>query len=157
MSDGSNKGRKGLYIPPEIFGDDRLNANQKIYMAYYIALEKNILATDKIMEKSLSSRTILSIKNYLEKIGLIEPVVDYKKAKDLVLERKGIGFSCEWCGTRTCAIVEHHFPIPKKDGGTEVVKICPNCHMEFHMTLKGSLSSNEVRKRRKKTKETTEV
>ena len=39
---------------------------------------------------------------------------------------------CEWCNGITFVLNEHHYPIPKKDGGTETVNICPNCHYEYH-------------------------
>ena len=39
---------------------------------------------------------------------------------------------CLWCKTKTFYLHEHHFPIPKSMGGKETVKICPNCHSEYH-------------------------
>lgn len=39
---------------------------------------------------------------------------------------------CEWCGSITLVLNEHHYPVPKKDGGVDIVKICPNCHYEYH-------------------------
>jgi len=40
--------------------------------------------------------------------------------------------TCEWCGHRTPAIHRHHWPIPKRDGGTETVNICATCHATAH-------------------------
>ena len=45
-------------------------------------------------------------------------------------------FKCEWCGCGCNVINEHHYPIPKSKGGTDIVKICPNCHSEFHSLYK---------------------
>jgi len=41
-------------------------------------------------------------------------------------------YTCEWCNGETFILNEHHYPIPKENDGTETVKICPNCHCEFH-------------------------
>lgn len=41
---------------------------------------------------------------------------------------------CEWCNAETLIIEEHHYPIPQRFGGTEVVAICKNCHVSFHQT-----------------------
>lgn len=42
------------------------------------------------------------------------------------------GLQCEWCKSQVATIQEHHYPIRKKDGGENIVKICPNCHYGFH-------------------------
>ena len=42
------------------------------------------------------------------------------------------GKECEWCGVNTSVLHKHHYPIQRKDNGKKVVKICPNCHYEFH-------------------------
>jgi hypothetical protein len=47
----------------------------------------------------------------------------------------GLGYGtlvCEWCKVSTTVLHKHHYPISKKFGGDEVVRICPNCHNEFH-------------------------
>ncbi len=41
---------------------------------------------------------------------------------------------CAWCGQSGSAI-DHHYPLQKRDGGTETVKICPNCHQFVHQGL----------------------
>ena len=40
---------------------------------------------------------------------------------------------CEWCGNHVDVLHEHHFPLPKRMGGTDVVHICKNCHDKFHI------------------------
>jgi hypothetical protein len=42
------------------------------------------------------------------------------------------GSSCSWCGYSTPILHEHHYPIPKREGGKQIVEICANCHSEFH-------------------------
>jgi hypothetical protein len=43
---------------------------------------------------------------------------------------------CEWCGCFTGYLHNHHYPIPRKQGGEETVSICPNCHSEFHYLVR---------------------
>lgn len=47
------------------------------------------------------------------------------------------GKVCSWCHGSTIVLHNHHFPIPKSEGGTKTVVICPNCHMEYHMLIQG--------------------
>ncbi len=63
-----------------------------------------------------------------------EEIVKKLKGKNLF----GLGYGskiCEWCGIFTTVLHKHHYPISRKDGGTKTVKICPNCHNEFHHPL----------------------
>lgn len=74
------------------------------------------------------------LKSLLEK-GLLCMIANHEQAKNLVINRKGQGTKCEWCGYKTFALQEHHYPIPKSKGGTQTVLICPNCHCEYHLIL----------------------
>ena len=57
----------------------------------------------------------------------------YESIKEKTLENKENNlFECEWCHCKTGVIHNHHYPIPKRLGGTETVSICSNCHAEFH-------------------------
>ncbi len=84
---------------------------------------------------NLSHSTVNRTLRILEKKGYIEigdkNIVEHLKAKNL----HGLGYGdkvCEWCGVKTTVLEEHHYPIPRADGGKEVVHICPTCHREFH-------------------------
>ena len=88
------------------------------------------------MLKSYSRTRIIQAKNKLVELGFIKLITDCEKAKEIVLKNKNKGFICEWCGCKTNAIQEHHFPIPKSKGGKDIVKICPNCHYEYHLIIK---------------------
>lgn len=73
---------------------------------------------------------ILADKSYIN-INKNENIVNELKAKHLF----GLGFgsnTCDWCCIKTSVLHKHHYPIPRADGGREVVNICPNCHHEFH-------------------------
>lgn len=81
-------------------------------------------------------------KQVLKKAGLLEKkhysqgeVVRMIKERDF---HRCIPKECEWCGKETLIIHDHHFPIPKADGGKEVVKICPTCHFEYHLLISGN-------------------
>lgn len=71
----------------------------------------------------------------LIKISPQENVVEKLKGKKM----KGLGFgskTCEWCDVFTSVLHKHHYPVPKAQGGTDTVSICPNCHHEFHYNEK---------------------
>jgi hypothetical protein len=74
-------------------------------------------------------------------LGLIDlaPTMTPEQLKETLVARKvgqlmvpSTGEFCEWCHGQTSALQSHHFPVPRKHGGTEIVKICPNCHFEYH-------------------------
>lgn len=43
--------------------------------------------------------------------------------------------TCSWCGGTTFALEDHHFPVSRADGGTETVRVCANCHREYHWMM----------------------
>jgi len=48
---------------------------------------------------------------------------------------------CVWCMGETYAIHRHHYPLREKDGGNQIVKICTNCHYEYHALRKATVYS----------------
>lgn len=73
-----------------------------------------------------------------------KPVLPYEKIKEQILSNKGDGEkTCAWCGCKTTILHRHHYPIPKRMGGTETVDICSNCHGEFHL-LEGQKNTKFV-------------
>ena len=70
-------------------------------------------------------------------IKTIQRSLSFLLDKEIVLKSKhNCKFKCEWCGCGCNVINEHHYPIPKSMGGTKIVRICPNCHYEFHSLYK---------------------
>ena len=123
---------KGVWIPKEIWLDTRLRVKEKFYLALYLENNRCIPIADLRIRPIVSSaKTLSEIKVHLALLGLIK-TYSPQEAKDNVLAFKGLGQKCEWCGIYTISIQNHHFPIPKKDGGAKTVKICPNCHSEYH-------------------------
>jgi hypothetical protein len=70
----------------------------------------------------------------------------------LVLEQKTpqgraiLSFSamCEWRGCYTAVLHSHHYPTPKSEGGTDTVRICPNCHTGYHALTRQTFSLNDM-------------
>lgn len=73
---------------------------------------------------------------YRERIGeeeLEKISNEYENIKNEMLNQKDDNTQvCEWCGINTSVLHKHHYPIPKRYGGKDVVNICSNCHNEFH-------------------------
>ena len=58
---------------------------------------------------------------------------EYENIKNKILnDKENNNQICEWCGCKTSVLHKHHFPIPKRYGGKDIVNICSNCHNEFH-------------------------
>lgn len=126
---------KGVWIPKEIWLDERLNLQEKFYLSIYKEIQNEIL-TDKLMLVNISKSTLLKVKKGLYKKQLLRKITTAKEAKEVVLSNKNKGIKCDWCGCKTNAIQKHHYPIPKSKGGIATVNICPNCHYEYHLIIK---------------------
>jgi len=90
-------------------------------------------------------------KELIERNVLVEVVgIPYQEAEALLRKKVGQqidgldneGRRCEWCGGTTLALQLHHYPVNQLDGGTETVRICANCHYEFHRLVRKSLRIN---------------
>ena len=126
---------KGIWIPKEVWVNPWLNPKEKIYMGIYLSTN-SVSETDKIMLEQCSHATIAKIKDSLERYGMLTFPETPEEAKAKTIELKGKGGECEWCGERNYILQEHHYPIPRFKGGTEVVRICPNCHATYHHIFK---------------------
>lgn len=123
---------KGIWIPKAVWLDKRLSFGEKCYLSIYLQYNRQENIATFLMRDVYSTGTIIQIRTKLRKLKLIDKNNNAEEVKELVLKRKNTGFTCEWCGCKTIAIQYHHYPIPKHKGGTKTVKICPNCHYEFH-------------------------
>lgn len=126
---------KGIWIPKEIWLMEDLSIQEKIIIS--VLRDKNIKFANR---KDASDFFFISVSRYTEilrklvnKKLIITKNVEYKDLKNIVISSKGKGNkTCEWCGCKTTILHSHHYPIPRRLEGTETVKICPNCHYEFH-------------------------
>ena len=126
---------KGVFIPEEIW-NTKMPLNDKLYLSIYKQTE-DFKTTDELMSYNISNSSIAKIKNRLAQKGLIKYITSPEQAKQEVLNLLDNGNVCEWCRRKTYVLHEHHFPTPKSKGGTKTVKICPNCHANYHYIFKG--------------------
>lgn len=128
--------QKGDIILPEILLRDKtLSYNEKVYLVQYVMFNEDMIKTDNSMY-NLSRYQLKKVKNRLLKLGYINKCSLSKtqlKEKTIKLSHKGK--TCEWCGKECYVLQKHHFPIQYKDGGKEIVNICPNCHYTYHKLL----------------------
>lgn len=77
----------------------------------------------------------------IEKVSALKPEDAKRIVSDKYTDEYGVERSilfnahCEWCKVSTAFTHAHHYPIPKSEGGTETVNICPNCHTEYHALM----------------------
>lgn len=80
----------------------------------------------------LSKGAISDITNRLIKRGFLKRVFE---ADDCAMMKLGADLSvksgCVVCGSKRY-LHEHHYPIRKKDGGSETVTMCMDHHIAFH-------------------------
>lgn len=122
-----------IYCANILTSSKKITPNEFIYLSAYYSYYKSIKKADEFIKKMINKTTLSKIKRHLADLGYInikkENMDDLKK-KTIKLSHKGN--ECEWCGKECYILQEHHYPIPAKDGGTQVVSICPNCHYTFH-------------------------
>lgn len=102
--------------------------------------------SSKNTSRFFSLKTIHRSIKFLESHGyLSQKQMPSEKIKDSMLKVKANPkYICEWCNCGCNVLNEHHYPVPKSKGGTKTVKICPNCHYEFHSMEKNIFLSSEV-------------
>ena len=123
-----------IFIPKELMRYKKLKTNEKIYLAAYLNYDNNIEKANDYVKQMISNTSVCNIRKKLIKLGYIQipqsknPI----EAKQLTIENSHKGSICEWCKNECYVLQEHHYPIPKRLGGKNIVKICPNCHYTFH-------------------------
>lgn len=124
--------RGDLYIPHILLS--KFKINEIFYICDYYMNDKNIIETDKRMKKmGLSKNQLYLVKKKLKNLNIIKSKrLNISELKKETIKLSHKGYKCEWCGKSCYILHDHHYPIPKKDGGTEIVRICPNCHYTFH-------------------------
>lgn len=105
------------------------------------------MGRNKALERYLSGTYSQADKQLLKKSGyLVKKTYPQNEVVRMIVERdfkRCVPKVCEWCKKKTLILHEHHFPIPKFNGGTETVKICPTCHFEYHLLIGGNYELSE--------------
>ena len=107
-------GFNGLFIPLHIWEDKSLSVNEKYYLSLYLQFDKNYKIAEFYMSNLLSTTIIIKTRKQLAEKELIQLCVTPESAKQYVLHNKSKGIACEWCGTITSAIQEHHYLLRKQ-------------------------------------------
>ncbi|MGE4510066.1 MAG: hypothetical protein AB7D43_03085 [Sulfurimonadaceae bacterium] len=78
--------------------------------------------------------TLTELESAMSKIEMltIKTSMDDQKVFNL-LNKKNSQDGCLFCGYSKTFLDKHHYPVRQKDGGIETIRLCPNCHREFHM------------------------
>lgn len=126
---------KGIWIPKEIWLREDLSIQEKVIIS--VLRDKNIKFKSRKEAAEFffvsQNRYCEILRNLVDKKLIVNKQFEYKDLKDIVIASKNKGDkTCEWCGCKTTILHAHHYPIPRRLGGTETVNICPNCHYEFH-------------------------
>lgn len=123
--------RGDLFIPHEIVLDRRITPTEMFYLASYYCNHKDMKKTDESFD--LTNTQLARVKKDLAKYGYLKKtMMTPEQIKEETIKLSHKGKKCEWCGKESHLLHQHHYPIPLKDGGTEIVNICPNCHYTFH-------------------------
>lgn len=118
-----------------INGYDNLNDTVKKIVSLFS--NDNDIHNDNDNENEVSSSVRLTNRPRIvdnTQMTELEAIDSYEALKNEIMENKDQGDKvCEWCGCKTTVLHRHHYPVPKRMGGTETVQICSNCHHEFHI------------------------
>lgn len=132
---------KGVWFPAEVIRDRKLSiVSKKIYVLLLqkAAFEKTIkfeTSTSSLSEYFLISQAEISTGlTLLHKNDYIKLSKIFKSDKAVFNELSGnYSHGCLFCGYNEIGLDKHHYPIRAKEGGTKIIKICPNCHRLFHL------------------------
>ena len=128
LGDDYNDGM--IYIPRNIMHSKLGDKAKLVYSVYnqYETRDMNFISK----QLDIEVKDVVKAYRKLIKAGWIEEE-EYtpQDIKREVLTREK-QLKCEWCHEGSLVLHSHHYPIPKRLGGEEVVNICPNCHYAFH-------------------------
>ena len=128
-----------------------ITSNAKLlYGDLFYLKEKNkngILFIDEIIE--VSRFNFSQIKRYLDELQN-NNFINYKNIKYSdeeafkLLNKKNSKRGCLFCGYDKYVLDQHHYPIRRKDSGTETITLCPNCHRAFHCLTSDKLNKIHI-------------
>ena len=121
------------YIYENMKNIDKLNITVKDYINHIPSIlneNDNDNDNERYVGESLTNR-----QQCYENLSKIAN--KYKKIKATVIKEsvklpdRG-NEQCQWCGNMVANVEKHHFPIPNRLNGKDVVYICHDCHKKFH-------------------------
>ena len=128
-----------IIIPANVRHDNTLKAHERLLYGEIISLSnKNgecFINNEYFAELyGVTNHCVIGWINKLKNKGYINIEAGMKSDKEVFdfLNKKNSSEGCLFCGYNGVAIDEHHYPIRKKDGGKETIRLCANCHREFH-------------------------
>ena len=127
------KDKKHIALLPRYMNNPDLNINEILYMSAVDIF--GFYEGEQAICYVLSRQQVKRLRKKLETKGILKIQLDPEHIKDKTIRLSHKGHICEWCGKEAYLLHKHHYPIPAKDGGTETVNICPNCHYTFHSLL----------------------
>lgn len=83
------------------------------------------------MLRSLRSKKLIDRKTISQK-QIVKAIKTRTLPKGIFMGLKSGLKTCDWCGNKVFILHEHHYPVNKIKGGGDTIKICPNCHCEYH-------------------------
>lgn len=110
-----------VYVARNLRGDKRINETVRAFIESVVDTYSDENENDK--ENNNDNERIVAYDSLKLKQMVIYDAI--------ILPDRG-SFKCEWCGNKVDVLEKHHFPIPKSMHGTEVVRICHDCHAKFH-------------------------
>lgn len=123
-----NRDFKGIWIPREIWEIfKRQSILERLLNYYFLDSALDISDWKILVEKGFAEER----KNPPEHIANF---LKTKKPQIINLEESRLP-RCSWCGSQTFRLQHHHYPIPRSEGGLDIIPICASCHDEYHFLL----------------------
>lgn len=138
-----------VILPLELLDNTSLEEGAKVLFARLLMFKKYgkpfPSKAELAHKQQVCGRTIDRWLSSLENSGFMkiyhydsEKVIEFLKSKipqKIHAEIYSFSEICSWCQGRSFKLHNHHYPISKKDGGLKTVRICANCHQEFHFLV----------------------
>lgn len=106
--------------------------NQKEINDFYVNL-------GTMTEENLSYLDIATVRRIINKLESKDVIKKVNFNREMIIEKLKEKLPVKGAGNKKCLLcnsttdqLHHHYPLNASDGGTETIKICPNCHFEFH-------------------------
>lgn len=99
---------------------------------------QSILDSDGVMSNKELAAILgvseASVAKYLKELRDLRVIKTNLSQEDILkeLQKQTKPYVCDWCNMNVNLLEDHHYPIPARQGGKNLVSVCPNCHKMFH-------------------------